>query len=92
MPSSHPVIPLVRAEALIPPGPYCYTPLPASEQPADGRRYRIKPCPFWSLDTTAQHGPQNDGYCGYLKRGDWEDRGASLLWDQVKECRIKVDA
>lgn len=42
-------------------------------------------CPYWSIDK--KHKEQNNGYCSYLKKGDWELRGG-LLWDQVKECGI----
>ena len=38
---------------------------------------------------TKEH--QDNGYCHYLKRGDWEEEGWSLLWDMVKECGIKDD-
>ena len=27
----------------------------------------------------------------YLKSGDWEEDGTSLLWDFVKECGLKED-
>lgn len=42
----------------IPPGPYCYDP-ETSEC-----------CPFWDYDTEMPE--QENGYCHYLKRGDWE--------------------
>lgn len=32
---------------------------------------------------------QENGYCAYLKEGDWEDKGTSLLWDKCKECGVK---
>lgn len=45
-------------------------------------------CPYWSISRL--HESQNNGYCSFLKRGDWEvDFG--LLWDQVKECNINND-
>lgn len=34
---------------------------------------------------------QENGYCMYLKSGDWEDDRTSLLWDFVKECGLKED-
>ena len=46
-------------------------------------------CPYWDSDLSK--GEQNYGYCHYLKSGDWEDEGFSLLWDQVKECGINND-
>lgn len=81
----------------IPRGYYCYG------------KHR-KPCPFWSVDKTKPE--QENGYCSYLGRGDWElneekrwftdddptlrsghEIGIpmSLLWDQCKECHIKID-
>lgn len=42
-------------------------------------------CPFLDKDETKPI--QRNGYCHYLKRGDWENFG--LLWDQVKECGVK---
>ena len=34
---------------------------------------------------------QENGYCSYLERGDWEADHLSLLWDQCKECGINMD-
>ena len=34
---------------------------------------------------------QENGYCEYLKKGDWEYEHSSLLWDSVKECGISED-
>lgn len=32
---------------------------------------------------------QANGYCAYLGRGDWTTKlGFSLLWDDIKECRV----
>lgn len=69
-------IPLEIAKKNIPSGPYCYD--------ENGK------CPYWLK--VPKHGSQNDGYCKYLKIGDWEvhDR-LSLLWDAVKECGINDD-
>lgn len=60
-------------EQYIPVGTYCYN--------SDGR------CPFWDKDKSKM--PQENGYCHYLKQGDWDNEGFGLLWDQVKECGIK---
>ena len=71
----------------IPKGIYCYD--------ENGR------CPHWELrgDKPEQH----NGYCRYLKRGDWEAEiptdfpegfptcCISLLWDAVKECSENMD-
>lgn len=87
------IIPIVRAESLIPRGQHCYTRLPDLSGPSLGNHGMslVKPCPFWGIDAAAEktHGRQESGYCGYLKSGDWMEAGASLLWDQVKECHIK---
>lgn len=31
---------------------------------------------------------QMNGYCKYLKLGDWYENGTMLLWDEVKECGV----
>lgn len=46
-------------------------------------------CPHWSCHP--EHGEQNNGYCAFMKYGDWEDDHFSLLWDQCKECGINLD-
>jgi hypothetical protein len=60
----------------IPEGLYCYG--------HDGSKRVV--CPYWSIREDKPN--QNNGYCSYLKYGDWESEGLSLLWDQVKECGI----
>lgn len=86
----HRVIPIVRAESLIPEGMYCYTPLEVPSE-ANGFSFKVKPCPFWRLIEGEQEGgePVSGGYCEYLKAGDLNEDGTMLLWDQVKECGIK---
>jgi hypothetical protein len=49
----------VVARFLIPNGFYCYT----------GNKKRSY-CPFYSVD--ANHGHQENGYCSYLGKGDWD--------------------
>lgn len=63
-------------EKYIPKGLYCYT----------RRDGKVHLCPFWDKDYSKPE--QESGYCHYLKRGDWEEEGFSLLWDQVKECGV----
>ena len=47
-------------------------------------------CPYWSILKDKPY--QENGYCSYMKIGDWEaDHFFSLLWDQVKECGINDD-
>ena len=59
----------------IPKGIYCYD--------KNGK------CPYWDKDLSKPH--QENGYCHYLKTGDWEAKHISLLWDQVKECGENLD-
>lgn len=73
-------------EDLIPEGMYCYK---AQTIDFETGRIKIKVCPYWSFRKTKP--AQENGYCKYLKKGDWQIRGISLLWDQVKECGIKMD-
>ena len=57
----------------IPKGLYCYD--------------KNNLCPYWSMRVGKPR--QENGYCSYLERGDWEAEGVSLLWDQVKECGLE---
>lgn len=43
-------------------------------------------CPFWDLDKSRL--PQNNGYCHYMKEGDWQQKHISLIWDMCKECDV----
>jgi hypothetical protein len=68
---------------LIPPGPYCYMFVDISDK---GVAKTLR-CPYWEkrLDKPIQE----NGYCHYLERGDWEDgEGIPLLWDGCKECGL----
>jgi hypothetical protein len=74
-----------KDESVIPEGFYCYTPdgpLPG------GGGIKIKLCPYWSFREDKPE--QENGYCSFMGVGDWEQNGPSLLWDQVKECGIKM--
>lgn len=44
-------------------------------------------CPYWSKDYDREE--QNNGYCQFLKMGDW-NFPFGLLWDQVKECDVNI--
>ena len=44
----------------IPPGDYCY-------KYKNGKRIT---CPYWDIDESKPY--QYNGYCHYLKKGDWE--------------------
>lgn len=43
-------------------------------------------CPFWSLDEDKPY--MSNGYCSYLKQGDWDFNHIGLLWDMCKECDV----
>ena len=55
-------------ERYIPKGIYCYEANGLSE---DGKRINnFKICPFWDIDEDKPK--QYNGYCHYLKKGDWD--------------------
>jgi hypothetical protein len=64
---------------IIPKGEYCYKPFEIIDN-----KIEIKLCPYWS--SRKDKPDQENGYCYYLKQGDWESEYLSLLWDMVKEC------
>lgn len=86
----------------IPKGMYCYKYLKCMK---DGKYKVIGVCPYWSKRKNKPK--QENGYCSYLEKGDWEINQEqvweddytgeeikghfSLLWDRVKECGIKED-
>ncbi len=70
-----------KDESLIPPGIYCYRLFDTGETFP-----RSLCCPYWSLRKDKP--TQDNGYCSFLDKGDWEGTGIDLLWDQVKECSI----
>jgi len=61
-----------QCKSLIPEGHYCY-----------GKRMR---CPFW--DNVPHFPKQNNGYCHFLNRGDFQEEGLGLIWDSIKECGV----
>jgi hypothetical protein len=61
----------------IPKGMYCYKSF----------HNKRSICPYWSIREDKPE--QENGYCSYLEKGDWETDG--LLWDQVKECDINIE-
>ncbi|GBG14870.1 urease accessory protein UreF [Novimethylophilus kurashikiensis] len=85
------VIPIIKAETLIPVGQYCYKQgtVRGWEVGADGVERQTGLCPFWSLKSDAPG--QCNGWCSYLKTGDMEEDGTTLLFDQCKECGVKDD-
>lgn len=46
----------------------------------------IEMCKWWANNPNKPE--QCSGYCKYLKQGDWECEGLSLLWDKCKECNV----
>jgi hypothetical protein len=64
-----------KGEAVIPIGIYCY----------DDRGN----CSYW--DKAEGAGEQNDGYCWFMRIGDWMEEGNGLLWDQCKTCGKRMD-
>jgi hypothetical protein len=60
----------IKVVESIPQGIYCYD--------DDGV------CPFWSIRKDKPE--QENGYCSFLKKGDWDFNYCSLLWNKVKEC------
>ena len=65
----------------IPKGMYCYK-YSVDESTGLGLPV-IKVCPYWSMREDKPS--QDNGYCSYLKMGDWEDEEhIGLLWDQVR--------
>jgi hypothetical protein len=61
-----------QCKTLIPSGNYCYD--------------ENGVCPF--LDVINHFPKQDNGYCHYLKSGDFQHAGLGLLWDQCKECGV----
>ena len=70
--------------SIIPKGLYCWSYI----KDKSGKD-KIYLCPFWSIKKSKPY--QENGYCKYLKMGDWNSNYLSLLWDQVKECGINMD-
>lgn len=86
------IIPIIKAESLIPFGGYCYKGLQKKEdEPLEFKV--VDKCPFHSIneDHIENGSIQMAGYCSYLKLGDWMDNGTFLLFDMVKECGVKEE-
>lgn len=43
-----------------------------------------QPCRWWSIRHTKPN--QVNGYCAYMRYGDWYDPWINDLWDQCKLC------
>lgn len=66
---------------LIPKGQYCYTILDANNH-----KISVKNCLYHQIRKDKEL--SNNGYCKYLKIGDWMDNASGLLFDHIKECNI----
>lgn len=73
----------MKDKSKIPAGHYCYEPIIIKNG-----KVKFRTCPYWSCNPL--HELQENGYCSYLKKGDWEVP-LSHLWDKVKECGINMD-
>ena len=76
----------MKDTSVIPKGMYCYT---IKDIDHTTGRMSINLCPYWSVRSSKPE--QLNGYCHFLKIGDWHENGTTLLWDQVKECGINED-
>lgn len=68
-------------KSVIPNGDYCYKIIGRYDS-----GIKIKQCPYWSIREDKPY--QMNGYCSFIRHGDWEVNGTSLLWDMVKECNV----
>jgi hypothetical protein len=79
-----------KDKSIIPYGDYCYIwEIEPKIAPVVFRPGKIKCCPYWSRNLDKPE--QEDGYCAYLEKGDWDLGPCSLLWDQCKECGVNWD-
>lgn len=77
-----------EAEKLIPHGDYCYI---REEAPKLENNFhgKIKNCPFW--DSFYPKMPEySNGFCHFMKVGDFTKDGTDLLWDQIKCCGVNL--
>ena len=76
-----------HVHALIPDGDFCYKWV-ETPNPQNNFRGKIKTCPFY--DKMQSLPSQSNGYCHYLKAGDFTENGTMLLFDMCKECGINT--
>ena len=76
-----------QAHSLIPSGDYCYKWLEKSN-PENHHLGKVKTCPFY--DKMQNLPAQSNGYCHYLKAGDFTKDGTFLLFDMCKCCGINI--
>ena len=78
----------LHGESVIPQGCYCYTNMRDSGRKTEDNLpiFSVDICPYWDMDDDQPQ--QMNGYCWFLEKGDWEEDGTDLLFDQVKECGV----
>jgi len=76
-------IPREKNVDLIPKGLYCHG--SGDDFPS------VYICPYWDFNEAHPH--QENGYCHFIGKGDWEIAvfEFSLIWDKCKEYGIKID-
>lgn len=80
-------LPTSKDKTLVPPRtPYCYLTIKTD----NSGHSKVLHCPYWEIRPDKPE--QDNGYCHYLEKGDWEEDGIPLLWDSVKSCGENWDA
>jgi hypothetical protein len=70
-------------ESKIPSGIYCHG--HTIYKKVNDKIVNINLCPYWDIDNEREK--QENGYCHFIGKGDWEiGEGDGLLWDKCKEC------
>ena len=80
------ILKFFKCKHIIPEGMYCYT-IEGYDSIKNRPTYKL--CPYWGR----VHGrrAQEDGFCSYMMKGDWDEGQLGVLWDQCKECEVKFD-
>ena len=65
-------------EKYIPYGHYCHATLENENE-----------CPFWNFDNEKPE--QDNGYCHYLKRGDWDLHGKGEIFNVKTGEKIEIE-
>jgi len=78
----------IHGEKVIPRGCYCYHSMKLTDRTTEEGLpiFKTDLCPYWDMDDSKPH--QSSGYCWYIEKGDWEEDGTFLLFDQCKECGL----
>jgi hypothetical protein len=80
-----------KGESVIPKGCYCYSNIRMTKGKTKEGLPILKTdnCPYW--DSNSEASAQMYGYCWFLGKGDWEEDGTFLLFDQCKECGVNYE-